>query len=46
MTMDNAGFIIGSYVVTFASIGAYVWWALRRGKKLAETATAEDMPWT
>jgi heme exporter protein CcmD len=44
--MEHASFIVGSYVITFASIGVYVWWFLRRGKKLAQNVNSEDMPWT
>ena len=32
--MEDAGFIIGSYVVTFAGIGAYAWYVLRRARKV------------
>ncbi len=44
--MDDAGFIIGSWVITAVSVAAYAVWVMRRGRKLAEHATDEDMPWT
>jgi hypothetical protein len=44
--MEDAGFIIGSWVITAASIIAYAVFVIRRGKKLAENATREEMPWT
>lgn len=44
--MEDAGFIFGSYVVTFASIAVYVRWMMRRAKKLAQNATPEELPWT
>lgn len=44
--MDHATFVVGSYVVTFVAIGAYIGWFLRRAKNLAQHATSEDMPWT
>jgi hypothetical protein len=44
--MEDAGFIIGSWVITAASIIAYAVFVIRRGKHLAENATREEMPWT
>ncbi len=44
--MEDAGFIIGSWVLTAAAVISYAVWMIRRGKKLAEHATREEMPWT
>lgn len=44
--MRHASFIIGSWVLTFASVSAYSLWVVRRGRKLARHASREEMPWT
>jgi heme exporter protein CcmD len=44
--MDDAGFIIGSYVLTFASIAAFAWATVRRGRRLAEQVPVEEQYWT
>ena len=44
--MDHASFIIGSWVLTAASVLAYAVWIIRRGRSLAQHATSEEMPWT
>ena len=44
--MDHAGFIIGSWVLTFVSVATYAAWIIRRGRQLARNATTEEMPWT
>lgn len=44
--MDDIGFILTSYVVTFAGVAALVWHVLRRGKSLASQLPDEDKPWT
>jgi hypothetical protein len=46
VAMEDAGFIIGSYVVTFASIGAYAWYVLRRARKVTSRLPDEAKPWT
>lgn len=43
--MEDAGFIIGSYVLTAVTISAYVVWFFRSARKLDEHATDEDKPW-
>jgi len=42
----HATFIIGSWVLTFASVAGYSVWVVRRGRQLAKSATKEEMPWT
>jgi hypothetical protein len=44
--MDDAGFIIGSYVITFSVIALYGWITVRRGRTLAEQVPDEEKPWT
>ncbi|CAN5460856.1 hypothetical protein BH23ACT3_BH23ACT3_14650 [soil metagenome] len=44
--MDDAGFIIGSYVLTFVSIGLFAWVTVRRGRRLAEHVPPEEQYWT
>ena len=44
--MEHASFIFGSWGITAASVGVYVFWVIRRGRELAKHATREDMPWT
>ena len=46
VAMEDAGFIIGSYVVTFAAIGAYAWYVLRRARKVTSRLPDEAKPWT
>ena len=44
--MDDAGFIIGSYVITFGVVGALAWRFLRRGRQLAAQVDDADKYWT
>lgn len=44
--MDHATFILGSWVLTVATVVGYAWWIVRRGRDLARNATDEEMPWT
>lgn len=44
--MDHASFIIGSWVLTFASVMGYAVYVIRRGRELSRNATSEEMPWT
>jgi heme exporter protein CcmD len=43
--MDDAGFIIGSYVVTFATVGIFAWRTLRRGRRLSQQVPVEEQYW-
>jgi heme exporter protein CcmD len=43
--MEDAGFIIGSYVLTFGVVAAYAWWVVRRGRKVAEKVPDEEKYW-
>lgn len=46
IAMQNAGFVIGSYAVTFGAIGLYVWRMLARARRTAQHVADEDLPWT
>jgi len=43
--MEDAGFIIGSYAVTFAAIAAYAWRVRIRGRRLARRVPDDAKPW-
>ncbi len=43
--MEDAGFIIGSYVLTFGAVILYSWRVLRRGRKLADQIPDQDKYW-
>jgi heme exporter protein CcmD len=44
--MEDAGFILGSYVLTFAAVALFAWRVLRRGRRLAERVSDDDKYWT
>lgn len=44
--MEDAGFIIGSYAVTFGAIALYAWRVLARARRVSAQAPEEDKPWT
>ena len=44
--MKDAGFIIASYVVTFAGIGLFSFAVLRRSRSAARDIRPEDRPWS
>lgn len=44
--MQDAGFIIGSYVITFSAIALYAIGTIRRGRRLAEHVPDEEQYWT
>ena len=43
--MEDAGFIIGCYVITFGSIGVYAWSVLRRARRVTSRLPDEAKPW-
>lgn len=43
--MDDAGFIITSYVLTLGGVAVYALSLVRRGKRLARRLPDEDKPW-
>ena len=44
--MADAGFIIGSYVLTFAAIALYGWNVIRRGRAMSEHVPDDERYWT
>jgi hypothetical protein len=43
--MDDIGFILPTYLVTFAAAAALAWRVITRGKHLAKQLPDEDKPW-
>ena len=43
--MEDAGFIVSSYVVTSGGVVLYAWYVLRRGKKATEQLPDDSKPW-
>ena len=43
---DDAGFIVGSYVVTFAAIAALAWRLVASGRRLGKQIPDDDKYWT
>ncbi len=46
LAMDDAGFIIGSYAITLAVIGALAVAFLRRARRLSDAVDDGDKYWT
>jgi hypothetical protein len=44
--MEDAGFIIGSYVLTFAAVALVAWRYVRRGRQLAARVPDDEKYWT
>lgn len=44
--MEDAGFIIGSYAVTFGAIAVYAWRVITRARRVTAQAPDEAKPWT
>lgn len=43
---DDAGFIIGGYLATFAVIGGFVWRAISSGRRLGKQVPDDEKYWT
>ena len=43
--IEDAGFIIGSYVLTFVAIGGLAWRYVSSGRKLAQKVPDEEKYW-
>jgi len=43
--MKDAGFIIGSYVLTFSTIAALSWHYIRSGRRLTNRVDDDDKYW-
>lgn len=46
LAMDDAGFIIGSYAITFGVVGVFAWRVLRQGRRLADQVDDDRKYWT
>lgn len=44
--MEDAGFIIASYVLTLGSIAVYAWRVIVRGRRATAQVPEEAKPWT
>ena len=45
IALEDAGFILGSYVLTFVTVGVIAWRYVRSGRKLAEQVPDEEKYW-
>ena len=43
---DDVGFILGSYIASFAVIGLFAWRVVRSGRRLSEQVDDEHKYWT
>ena len=43
--MEDAGFILGGYVLTFGVVSLMAWRVLRSGRKLAQRVPDEEKYW-
>jgi len=43
--MEDAGFILGSYALTFGAVALFAWRTIRSGKRLAEQVPDEEKYW-
>jgi heme exporter protein CcmD len=44
--MNDAGFIIGSYVLTIGAVAVYAVTIIRRARRLGRAVPREERPWT
>jgi hypothetical protein len=44
--VDDAGFILGSWILTAVAIGSYALWVVRKGRRLTRHADRSELPWT
>lgn len=44
--MDDIGFILPMYLITFGAVAGLAWRVITRGRALAEQLPDEDKPWT
>ncbi len=43
--MEDAGFILGSYAVTFLTVAVIAWRFVRHGRQLSEQVPDDDKYW-
>lgn len=46
IAMQYAGYVLGSYALTFGVIGVFSWRVLRKARNLAEQVDDADKYWT
>ena len=46
VAMEDAGFIFGSYVVTFGAVAVYALHVLRRARRTTSRLPDDAKPWT
>ena len=46
LALQDAGYILGGYAITFAAIGAFTWRVMRSGRRLADRIDDTDKYWT
>jgi len=44
--IDDAGYIYGSYAITFAVVGTFAWRVTRHGRRLGRQIDDTDKYWT
>lgn len=44
--MEDAGFIIGCYAITFGAVGIYAWRLITRGRRVTADLPEDAKPWT
>jgi len=44
--IENAGYIYGSYAITFAVVGAFAWRTIRSGRRLGQQISDDEKYWT
>ena len=44
--MEDAGFILGGYALTFGAVAFYAWRLLRNGRRLARRVPDDEKYWT
>ena len=45
IAMDDAGYILGSYAITFVVVGLLAWRVIQRGRRLADQIDDDDKYW-
>ncbi|MEJ7801359.1 MAG: hypothetical protein WKF60_12625 [Ilumatobacter sp.] len=46
IAMESAGYIFGSYALTFGVVGGFAWRAIRQGRRLGDEIDDADKYWT
>jgi hypothetical protein len=43
--MSDAAYIATAWIATFAAVGAYALWVIRRGRKLSKVVPPDERRW-